>query len=65
MYMNDLPTKRITETNDGWSANNQIFYHYGAWGLSPSLRTIYLGTQEELLKKYPTEIKRITRRRKW
>ena len=36
-----------------WSTDGQVFYVDGwAWGLTPSLKTICLGKEEDIIKKY-------------
>lgn len=38
---------------DYWSKDGQIFYHYGkGYGLSLNLRTVCIGTEEEVKKKF-------------
>lgn len=37
-----------------WSLDEQVFYLDGsAWGLDKQLRTVYMGKEEEVLKKHP------------
>ena len=37
-----------------WSIDGQCYYLDGsAWGVSKNLRTVYMGKEEEVLKKHP------------
>lgn len=43
------------ETRDYWSDYGQIFFHYGkGYGLTPELKTICLGREEDIKKFFDT-----------
>ena len=41
------------QPSDYWGYDNQIFFHSGKWyGLTPKLRTVCLGTEQEAKKRF-------------
>ena len=37
-----------------WSEDGQIFYHEGgAWGVNKTGKTVWLGTEKDIIKKHP------------
>lgn len=47
------------KTRAYWSVDLQAFYLDGsAWGVNKSLRTVYIGKEEEVLKKHPAGARR-------
>ncbi len=41
------------KNTDRWSEDGQIFFHFGkGYGLTPGLRTVCLGTEEEIKKQF-------------
>ena len=42
------------KNTDRWDYDNQIFFHYGnGYGLTTGLRTVCLGTEEDVKKRFP------------